>query len=103
MDNGIMADVSELHPIDGLPLESYNMYCIDNSTYDGEKNIQYVSESGREEVNKVVAGMAALPEGYNETLYISSDIDASSIEWMKTQGIAIKKPTNCFKLFNTIS
>jgi len=103
MDNGLMADVSELHPIDGLPLESYNMYCIDNSTYDGEKNIQYISESGREEVNKVVAGMAALPEGYNETLYISSDIDASSIEWMKTQGISIKKPTNCFKLFNTIS
>jgi len=103
MDKGVMADISKPHPITGLPLESYNMYCVDNSTYDGQKNLQYVSELGREEVNKVVAGMSALPEGYNETLYVSSDMDASSIEWIKTQGIAVMKPTNCFKLFNTIS
>jgi hypothetical protein len=103
MDKGVMADISEPHPISGLPLESYNMYCIDNSTYDGQRNIQYVSEAGREEVNKVVAGMADTPDGYNDTLFVSSDIDASSIEWMKTQGIAIMKPTNCFKLFNKIS
>jgi hypothetical protein len=104
MDRGIMADVSSpekpnRHPNDNLPLESYNMYCIDMSTYEGQKNVQYVSELGRENVNKVVAGMAPLPEGYNETLYVSTDIDASSVEWMKTQGIQIMKPTNCFKLF----
>lgn len=103
MDRGVMADISALHPIDGLPLESYNMYCVDNSMYDGQKNIQYVSEAGREEVNRVVPGMAAPPDGYNETLFASSDIDATSVEWMKTQGIQIMKPTNCFKLFNVIS
>ncbi len=103
MDKGVMADISEPHPIDGLPLESYNMYCIDNSVYDGQKNIQYISESGREEVNKVVAGMASSPDGYSDSLFASSDIDASSVQWMKTQGISIMKPTNCFKLFNTIS
>lgn len=104
MDKGIMADVSKAdgtsnHPIYNRPLESYNMYCIDMSTYDGIKNLQYVSEKGREEINKVVAGMAQLPDGYNETLYVSSDLDASSVEWMKTQGIQIMKPTNCFKLY----
>lgn len=103
MDRGVMADISGTHPIDGLPLESYNMYCIDNSTRDGQKNIKYVSEAGREEVNKVVPGMAAAPDGYNDSLYASSDIDATSVEWMKTQGISIGVPTNCFKLFNVIS
>jgi hypothetical protein len=98
MDKGIMADISPRHPNDNLPLESYNMYCVDRSTYDGVPNLQYVSESGREEINKVVAGMSPLPDGYNETLFASSDIDACSIEWMKTHGIAVMKPTNCFKL-----
>jgi len=99
MDKGVMADISPKHPNDGLPLESYNMYCVDNSTYDGVKNLQYVSESGREEINKVVPGMSPLPDGYADTLFASSDIDACSVEWMKTHGIAVMKPTNCFKLF----
>jgi hypothetical protein len=108
MDNGVMADISKAdgtsnHPVYGRPLESYNMYCLDMSTYDGLKNIQYVSEMGREEVNKVVPGMAALPDGYNETLYVSTDIDASSVQWMKTQGVQIMKPTNCFKLYCQIN
>jgi len=99
MDKGVMADISTRHPIDNLPLESYNMYCVDMSTYDGQRNVQYVSESGREEINKVVPGMSPLPDGYNDTLYASTDIDAASVEWMKTQGIQLMKPTNCFKLF----
>lgn len=103
MDNGVMADASNRHPIDNLPLESYNMYCIDRSTYDGQNNVQYVSESGREEITRVVQGMAQLPDGYNESMFSASDIDASSIEWMKTQGIQLMKPTNCFKLMCNIS
>ena len=103
MDRGVMADISGRHPIDNLPLESYNMYCIDRSTYDGQNNVQYVSESGREEITRVVPGMAQLPEGYTEAVYAASDIDASSIEWMKTQGIQLMKPTNCFKLMCNIS
>lgn len=102
-DKGVMANISSRHPIDDLPLESYNYYCVDNSTYDGQKNLQYVSEGGREEVNKVVQGMSAAPDGYNDSLYASSDIDATSVEWMKTQGIFITKPTNCFKMYNGIN
>lgn len=103
MDRGIKADSSLRHPVDNLPLESYNMYCVDNSVYDGQRNLQYVSEAGREEVNKVIPGMAAVPDGFNETLFATSDLDASSVQWMKTQGIALMKPTNCFKMFNRIS
>lgn len=103
MDKGVMADTSPRHPIDNLPMESYNMYCIDNSVYEGQRNLQYVSEAGREEINKVVQGMSNAPDGYNDSLYASSDIDATSVEWMKSQGIAVGKPTNCFKLFCQIS
>lgn len=103
MDKGVFADISRRHPIDNLPMEGYNMYCVDSSSYEGVRNLQYVSEAGREEINKVVPGMAALPDGYNDTLYISSDVDASSIQWMKTQGISIMKPTNCFKMLCDIN
>ena len=102
MDRGVYADISDPHPNDGLPLESYNMYCVDNSVYDGEPNLQYVSEAGRENIEFVVAG-AQIPDGYGDTMFRSSDIDASSVQWMKSQGIQIMKPTNCFKLFNRIN
>jgi hypothetical protein len=102
MDKGMMADVSDEHPNDTLPLESYNMYCVDNSTYDGVKNLQYVSEKGREDINFIVPGAAAVP-GYDSPLFRSTDIDASSVEWMKSQGIQVMKPTNCFKLFNELT
>lgn len=102
MDNGIMAQVSAKHPIDGLPLESYNMYCVDNSSYEGKQNLQYVSERGRESIEKIVQGMMA-PPGYNDSIYSASDIDASSVQFMKTHGVSIGHPTNCFKMFNAIN
>lgn len=102
MDRGIMADISAPHPNDGLPLESYNMYCVDNSTYEGMRNLQYVSEKGRENIEFVVAG-ASTPKGYGESVFRASDIDACSVQWMKSQGIQVMKPTNCFKMFNEIS
>jgi len=102
MDGGVMADISDPHPIDGLPLESYNMYILDNSVYDGQKNIQYVYEIGREMIEFAVAGVK-VPLGYPNTSFRATDRDASSIHWMKSQGIQIMKPTNCFKLFCDIS
>lgn len=100
-DRGVKAEMSELHPIDGRPMFSYNMYAIDMSTYEGEPNVQYVAEGGRENITKTVQGMAQIPFGDNSG-FAASDIDASSIEQMKTQGIVIKRPTNCIKIFNTI-
>jgi hypothetical protein len=102
MDKGVMADIMPLHPIDGITLESYNMYGLDNSTYDGQQNIQYVSEKGRESIEKIVNGMIGAP-GYNDSIYAANDIDASSVQFMKSQGTAIIHPTNCFKMFNNIS
>ena len=102
LDNGIVAETSEKHPVTNLPLESYSMYFLDMSNYDGEYNIQYVQEKGREDINFVVAG-AKTPKGYDPTVYRATSRDGSSIEWMKSQGIQIRRPTNCFKVFNVLS
>jgi hypothetical protein len=97
MDRGRIAKISGNHPTTGLPLESYNMYFLDMSTYDGEANMQYVSEQGREQIDFVVAG-AKVPNGYDQTVFRATSRDGSTIETMKTQGISIKRPTNCFRL-----
>lgn len=102
MDRGRIAKISDPHPITGLPMESYNMYFLDMTTYDGEDNIQYVSEKGREQVDFIVAG-AKVPNGYSETVYRATSRDGSSIETMKSQGVTIKRPTNCFKAFCTLN
>jgi len=102
LDNGVVAETDDLHPISGLPLESYSMYFVDMSTYEGEMNVKYIQEQGREEKSFVVPG-AKVPKGFGETPYRATSRDRSSIEWMKSQGAHIKRPTNCFKVFNTLS
>lgn len=102
LDTGVAAAASDPHPISGLPLESYNMYFIDRSTYDGESNLIYVSEKGRENIEFIVPG-ATVPKGYNDIKYRANDVDASSVQWMKSQGISIRRPTNCFKLLNVLN
>lgn len=103
-DRGLIAEASEKHPLTGLPMESHNMYFIDYSEYDGKSNIEYIYEEGRGETSWIVAG-AMLPPGYeNSKIPLRShDKDESSIHWMKSHGIHIGRPTNCFKLYCTAS
>lgn len=101
-DTGVRANVSDRHPISGKPLESYSMYILDMSTYDGQNNIQYVTEKGRESIEFAVAGVT-VPPGYPETRYRATDRDSCSVEWMKAQGIQIKRPTNCNKIYCSLS
>lgn len=101
MDDGPIAQASDRNPISGLPTESHNFYFLDNSTYEGEANIKYVTETGRENIEFIVAG-AQVPKGYGDNKFRSSDVDASSIQWMKSQGVLIRRPTNCFKLINEL-
>ncbi len=103
LDVGAVSEISPKHPIDGLPLESYSMYILDRSTYNGMNNILYVSEKGRENINKIVPGMATPPKGYENSNWAANDRDAGSVEWMKSQGIQIMRPTNCNKIFCKIS
>lgn len=99
LDTGAYADISPKHPHTKLPLESYKMIFLDNSTYNGKKNIQYVAERGRESMEWGVAG-ATVPRGFPDSPLRASDIDAASTHHMKSCGIQIIRPTNCFVLEN---
>jgi len=102
LDTGAYAEISPKHPITKLPLESYKMIFLDMSTYDGKPNIQYVAERGRESMEWAVAG-ATVPKGFPDSPLRASDIDAASTHHMKSCGIQIIRPTNCFVLENDMA
>ena len=97
LDRGSRADKAERHPITGLPITSYDMYFIDMSTVEGEPNIQYVAEEGREEIEFAVPGVS-IPKGFASSQLRASDIDASSVHYMKSLGVYMKNPINSFKM-----
>jgi hypothetical protein len=84
----------------GLPKESYTFYYVDQSTYEGVPNVRMVTQKGREIVRRMVAGMATLPASFsgNNNNFVSSDIDAASIQYMKACGINISNSESCFIL-----
>jgi len=103
-DKGRRAMKSPKHPISGLPLESYRMVFLDMSSYEGETNIKAVQQTGRGMVRRVVQGMADLPASFGgNSDRISSDIDSSSVQFLKTCGINIRRATNCVHLESVIS
>jgi hypothetical protein len=96
-DHGARALNADRHPVTGLPMESYRMVFLDMSTYDGEKNIKYISRKGRELVRWAVAG-ATVPPGFAGNATRANDVDGASVHFMKECGIAIRRATNCLHL-----
>jgi len=96
-DHGAKAMNSDRHPVTGLPLESYRMCFLDMSTYDGEANVQYISRKGRELIRFAVAG-ATVPPGFGGNALRATDVDGSSVHFMKECGVAIRRATNCLLL-----
>ena len=62
LDKGGRADNAPKHPVSGKPVTSYDMYYIDQSTYDGVRNIQMVTQKGRSMIRGVLKGMAPVPD-----------------------------------------
>jgi hypothetical protein len=89
-DHGPVAQASKKHPASGLPLESYRMVFVDQSTYDGENNLQMVNKKGRELLRWCVAG-SVVPKGFTETDTRASDIDGASVHMLKTAGILLRR------------
>lgn len=89
-DHGPVAQASLKHPESGLPLESYRMVFVDQSTYDGENNLQMINKSGREMMRWAVAG-SVVPKGFTETDTRASDIDGASVHMLKTAGILLRR------------
>ena len=98
-DRGIRGDISDTNPMSGLPKSSHDLYILDRSVYEGENNIRYVQEKGREYTKWGVFG-AKVPIGMKASDSRASDRDSSSIHGMKSQGVQIMRPTSCYKSDN---
>jgi hypothetical protein len=97
-DRGPVPDAAPRHPVTGLSLESYKMLFLDTSVYNGEKNLQFINEKGREYIEKVILGFTPTGIMGYDSSYIATDRDESSVQFGKTLGIHILRPTNCFVL-----
>ena len=89
-DHGPVAQASKKHPESGLPLESYRMTFVDQSSYDGENNLQMINKKGREMLRWCVAG-SVVPNGFTATDTRASDIDGASVHMLKTAGILLRR------------
>jgi hypothetical protein len=89
-DHGPVAQASMKHPVSGLPLESYRMVFVDQSTYDGENNLQMINKKGREMLRWCVAG-SVIPKGFTGNDTRASDIDGASVHMLKTAGILLRR------------
>jgi len=89
-DHGPVAQASQKHPVSGLPLESYRMVFVDQSTYDGENNLQMINKKGRELLRWCVAG-SVVPKGFSGNDSRASDIDGASVHMLKTAGILLRR------------
>lgn len=101
-DYGRRALKSPLHPDTGYPLESYRMVFIDDGMYDGEANLQCVTEKGRRFLHGVVPGMAPLPRQYSilqgagnlnsgNLALVTTDIDKSSYHRLMVGGCQLRR------------
>ena len=110
LDFGGRAQVAEKHPVTGLPMTSYEMHFIDMSKYDGENNVQIVTQKGRALIRGVEQGMTLLKglnygdyKGNKMDINLATAQDKTSIHYLKTCGIAIRRNTHCFSLINDMS
>lgn len=101
-DYGRRAIKSPLHPDTGYPLESYRMVFIDDGTFEGESNLQLVTEKGRRFLHGVIPGMSPMPRQYKilqgagnigtgQLSLIASDTDKSSYHRLMVGGIQLKR------------
>lgn len=108
LDHGSRAENAPKHPISGYPMTSYEMYFVDMSSYDGERNVQMVAQKGRSMIRGVEQGMTLVKgNSYGDysgnSLNLATDQDKTSIHYLKTLGVAIRRNTHCFKLYCDLS
>lgn len=102
-DYGDIAQNSPIHPITGLSLESHRMVFVDTSNYDGSPNIKGLSLKQSPFSRNAVLGVGAVPPGFPDTTARSSDKHASSIHYMKTTGVVMRRFNTSIDLTCNIS
>jgi hypothetical protein len=110
LDEGGRAASAPKHPISGLPMTSYEMHFVDMSVYDGENNVQIVTQKGRSMIRGIEQGMTLIKgmsygdyKGNAMDIPLSTGQDKTAIHYLKTCGVAIRRNTHCFSLYCTLS
>lgn len=100
LDHGARAENAPRHPISGKPMTSYEMFFVDQSTYDGQRNVQMVTQKGRSMITGVLKGMSPTPMDFagNGTELIATEQDKCSVHFLSAKGICINRNTHCFRL-----
>ena len=92
-------DIANGRLINGFPVESYNMVYLDHSLDNkGERNIQMVTEKGREYIANIYRGMSNLPGAWGNVTgnLISTRKDVASYEIMESKGINMRNSSTSF-------
>jgi len=103
-NNGSYAEMQkangEIHPRTGKALISHTGIFLDQSVYDGERNIVMVNQKGQSEITGVYKGMSPVPASWGAAVnnMISTDEDKSSYEKKYSKGIGIRRVKHCFML-----
>lgn len=102
-DRGIRAEQERINgqTYNGLPISSYNGVFLDHSlTGNGDRNIQFVAEEGREFQVGIYKGMATIPAMWDTGFksMIADRQDIASYEVLGSQGINMKNPYTSFWL-----
>jgi len=89
-DHSAVADARRKHPETGFSMESYRMVFVDQSTYEGETNLQMVNKEGNEMKRWAVPG-SVVPRGFDQSTSRASDVDGASVHFMKQGGVVLKR------------
>lgn len=104
LDFGARAENAPKHPSSGKPITSYEMFFVDQTTYDGIRNVRMVKEKGRGDITGIVRGMAAtgLPgldfSGTGSAEEIAHEQDKAAVHMLTSKGIMINRNDHCFRL-----
>jgi hypothetical protein len=95
----------EIHPRTGKPMISHRGIFLDQSTYEGERNVVMVNQKGQAEITGVYKGLAPIPKSWGAAVgnLISTDEDKSSYEKKYSKGVGIRRLKHCFMLESVLS
>lgn len=107
-DHGRVAMKSPKHPKTGFPLESHRGVFIDDNDYDGQPNLQYVSQKGRSYLHGVLPGLTPMPHSLqkasglnvgNDTMkLLANEKDESSYHKFDSCGWQLLRAGRCFDM-----
>jgi len=101
LDYGSRSENGVRHPRTGRPMSSYDMYFVDQTTYDGIRNIRMITQKGRSMLTGIVKGLTPGPKDLyvsNDMEMLSTEQDTCSVHYFCAKGICLNRGTTSFVL-----